>query len=356
MKLHDNQQKLLRHLCRFSLLSYEDCLRLLDTAGTNDKVALSYSFRPLTKHGYLSKRTDNSVAILKKGRELFPEEKPLISTGGSSTERVRVMTVSRMAIWLERVQIPSLGELQIEQDTPYFIPSACWRKIAPGILSTTRFTGMLIAGKERLAVYDIGDGKMEWQVRAEGSLFYVRYGSYQTKATGMVLVCDPDKRTEITKNIIQQTMWNRRHLLTVGYDERSRPVAWSRSPIKLKAIYEHVYLTTRDTLEEDLWRIFQSEAIIQDQRSNAERTQGPSEGDYEAWPVRFFANPATDLLKYVYFLSAQKSLQQSLASDTYGKMPLRYGLFFRQKDLPILKLFPAMSEPEGTKLYVYQHL
>ena len=68
MKLHNNQLNLLRHLCRYSLLSYEDCLSLLDTAGTNDTVALSYAFRPLTKNGYVSKRTDGSVAILKKGR------------------------------------------------------------------------------------------------------------------------------------------------------------------------------------------------------------------------------------------------------------------------------------------------
>ena len=44
------------------------------------------------------------------------------------------------------------------------------------------------AKKEKLAVYDIGDGSMEWQVRAEGSLFYTKYGSYETKATGMINV------------------------------------------------------------------------------------------------------------------------------------------------------------------------
>lgn len=354
MKLHNNQLKLLRHLCRFSLLSYEDCLRLLDTAGTNDTVALSYAFRPLTKNGYLSKREDNCVAILKKGRELFPEERPLISAGGGLTERARVMTISRMAMWLESIHIPSHGERHDESGTPYFIPSACWRKIAPGILSTTRFAGMLMNGQQRLAIYDIGDGRMEWQVRAEGSLFYVRYGSYQTKATGMVLVCEPDKRNEIARNIIQQTMWGRRHLLIISYMERSRPVAWSRSPIKLKANYEHVYLTTQTTLEEDLRMIFHSEAIIQNQRGNADCTQGPSEGDYEKWPIRFFANPATDLLKYVYFFSAQKSLKQALASDSIGKTPLRYAICCRRKDQPLLELFPEARDPEGTRRYVYQ--
>ena len=354
MKLHNNQLKLLRHLCRYSLLSYEDCLALLDTAGTKDKVALSYAFRPLTKNGYVSKRADGSVSILKKGRSLFPEEVPLVFGGGGMTERARLMTVSRVAMWLESIQIPSYGEQHDELQSPYFIPSACWRKIAPGILSTTRFAGMLISGKERLAVYDIGDGKMEWQIRAEGSLFYTRYGSFETKASGMMLICNSDKRNEVAQNIIQQTMWNRRHLLANSYAERNRSVSWSRSPIKLKANYEHVYLTTPSTLEEDLRMIFRSESMIRRQQGEAGKTQSPALGDYEVWPNRVFVNPATDLLKFVYFLSAQKALQQSLA-DPYEKSPLRHTLCCREKDIPILKMFPTAMDPEGTKLYVYQH-
>ena len=355
MKLHNNQLKLIQHLCRYSLLSYEDCLALLDTAGTKYKVALSYAFRPLTKNGYVSKRADGSVSILKKGRSLFPEEAILVSAGGGMTERTRVMTVSRVAMWLEDIQVPSYGERHDELQSPYFIPSACWRKIAPGILSTTRFAGILMSGKERLAVYDIGDGKMEWQVRAEGSLFYVRYGSFETKATGMVLICNPDRRNAVAKNIIQQTMWNRRHLLTNSYAERNKPVSWSQSPIKLKANYEHVYLTTPATLEEDLQMIFQSESIVRWQQGEAGKTQSPAQGDYEVWPNRVFVNPATDLLKFVYFLSAQKSLQQLLASEDYEKTPLRHSFYCRKKDIPILKMFPAAMDAKGTKVYVYQH-
>lgn len=52
-KLHENQLRLLRHLARFQLLSYSDCLELLDTEGTTDRAALSYAFRPLTKKIYL---------------------------------------------------------------------------------------------------------------------------------------------------------------------------------------------------------------------------------------------------------------------------------------------------------------
>ncbi len=100
MKLHENQLHLIRHLCRFHMLSYADCLWLLDTEEANDPVALSYAFRPLTKNGYLSKRKDGSVTISAKGRALFPDTKPLISMGGGKKERQRIMTVSRVAALL----------------------------------------------------------------------------------------------------------------------------------------------------------------------------------------------------------------------------------------------------------------
>lgn len=86
-KLHENQLYLLRHLARFQLLSYSDCLELLDTEGTKDLTALSYAFRPLTKNKYISKQRDGGVSILAKGRALFPETEPLISTGGGAVER-----------------------------------------------------------------------------------------------------------------------------------------------------------------------------------------------------------------------------------------------------------------------------
>ena len=152
------------------------------------------------------------MSILAKGRALFPGVTPLISTGGGAAERRRVMEVSRMAALMERSGVPAVGE-RIDAEQPYFIPSACWRKIVPGILSTTRFAGMLVAGKERLAVYDIGDGRMEWQGRAEGSLFHPRYGSYEVQATGMLLICRDGLRNSVAEQIIHYTMWQRRQLL-----------------------------------------------------------------------------------------------------------------------------------------------
>lgn len=286
MKLHDNQRNLLHHLARFNHLDYQDCLNMLDTKGTGDRTALSYAFRPLTKNKYVSKRKDGCVSILAKGRALFLVA-PLVSTGGGEQTRHRVMEVSRMAALMERHGIPAFANRQ-ERSEPYFIPSACWRRIAPGILSTTRFTGMLMAGEHCLAVYDIGDGTMEWQVRAEGSLFYTKYGSYETKATGMLFVCRKDARIKAAQNIIRQTMWSRRQPLREGFVERSKPVKWSRSPIKLKIQYEHVYLTTPEHLPVSLQRIMDEDEYIEAMcdEINGTRLGHYGVGDIEAHPRR----------------------------------------------------------------------
>lgn len=221
MKLHNNQLHLLQHLARFNLLDYQSCLDMLATPEVTDRVTLSYSFRPLTKNKYISKRENGSVPILTKGRALFPDTKPLIAVGGGLKEARRIMEVSRMAALMEKNGIPAVAKLP-DNHEPCFIPSACWQNIAPGILSTTRFAGMLVAEEHRLTVYNIGDGAMEWQVRAEGSLFYTRYGNYAAKATGMLLICRKDARIKAARNIIRQTMWNRRQLLQKNCVERNR--------------------------------------------------------------------------------------------------------------------------------------
>lgn len=124
MKLHDNQLQLIRHLARFNLLDYADCLKMLDVDETGDRTALSYAFRPLTKNKYLSKRKDGSVSILAKGRALFPEVKPLIAAGGGASEARRVIEVSRMAALMEKNGVPAVGSIQASPE-PCFIPSAC---------------------------------------------------------------------------------------------------------------------------------------------------------------------------------------------------------------------------------------
>lgn len=353
MKLQNYQLKLIRHLARFQLLDYSGCLRILDVAGTDDRVALSYAFRPLTKNGYLSKRRDGSVAILAKGRALFPDEKPLISVGGGTAGMKRVIEVSRMAALLEALGIISSATL-INTGKPYFIPSACWRKIAPGILSTTRFTGMLMLAGRRIAVYDIGDGTMEWQLRAESSLFYTRYGSYETKADGMLMVCREDMRDQVAVNIIRQTMWHRRQLIHSGScAERNRPVRWSNSPIRLRAQYEHVYLTTPGELGESIRNIRREEGYIREQCAGGTRMNEPAQGDYERWPYRYFANIATDLLKYAYYFSAAMTLLSMRENPDILPTELNYGIIMRERDIPILRMYPDVNM-EGSKFYVYR--
>lgn len=353
MKLHENQLKLIYHLARFNLLDYPHCLELLKTEDVSDRVGLSYTFRPLTKNGYLARRGDGAVSILAKGRALFPDTKPLITAGGGRRGVERVTEVSRMAALMEKNGI-LVAAKPSQEDKVCFIPSACWRNIAPGILSTTRFVGMLIGEGQKLAVYDIGDGRIEWQVRAEGSLFYTKYGSYEAKASGMILVCQTDKRNEIAKNIIRQTMWSRRQLLSDSCVERNRPTRWSNSPIKLRAQYEHVYLTTQDSFGHDMKEILSSELHIGCQRGNSPKLSDPAQGDYEQWPYRFFANPATDLLKYVYFFSAGKSLLRLLADDLLAPPEVRYAICYRHKDIPILRMYPDVINMEGLRFYEYQ--
>lgn len=354
MKLHNNQFRLLWHLARFGLLDYPGCLELLATPELTDPVALSYAFRPLARNKYLIKHKDGSVAILAKGRALFPGLAPLITTGGGEQERKRVMQVSRMAALMEAQGFPALDELP-DGAGIYFIPSACWRKIAPGILSTTRFVGMLVGCGLRLAVYDIGDGCMEWQVRAESSLFYTKYGSYETRATGMLFICQEDKREEAAKNIIRQTMWSRKQLLRDHCAERNRPTCWSRSPIKLKAQYEHVYLTTPKQIRRHMISILSEEPWIRALcEENGGRMGAGDASDIEIWPKRLTINLATDLLKYVRFFAAVKDhlkLREQCGDDA---APIRYELHIPARDMAITRMYPDVNEAEEVRFYFYQ--
>jgi len=124
MKLHQNQLDLILHLIRFNIMSYEDCLKFLDTEHTGDLVAMSYIFRPLTKNKYVAKNKDGIVTVLKKGRELFPDEAPIISVATRGKSRLRVLQVSKVAMWMEQIGIPISAEL-LDTEEPYFVPSAC---------------------------------------------------------------------------------------------------------------------------------------------------------------------------------------------------------------------------------------
>ena len=145
---------------------------------------------------------------------------------------------------------------------------------------------MLIVGSERYAVYDIGDGRMDWQVRAESSLFYCKYGTVETMATGMILICWDEARNKVAENIIRQTMWARRQLLNTSYSERNKPTRWSRSPIKLRAKYEHVYLMTPGSFQEDLHFLLEEKEQIAFERADSPMLHNPPEGDFEYARIR----------------------------------------------------------------------
>ena len=351
--LHTWQVTLLRHLARFHILDYESCLKVIDTENTGDMVKMSYLFRPLTKNDYISKNKDGIVSILQKGRGYAEIKEPLLALGGSKQSRQRVLQVSQMAALLEKNGVRIIGEVPEEKD-PHFIPSACWREIAPGILSTTRFLGMLLAYGRKYAIYDIGDGSMEWQVRAESSLFYTRYGSYETKADGMILVCDDGKREKIAENIIRQTMWNRKSLLDNHYSERNKPVRFSRSPIKLRTQYERVYLTTPARLGKDLKTIYQEEYLITHTIEQGTRLRDPKLGDIEKWPERYFINPAYDLLKLVYFFSAVKTDNELALKSDIGAPGIHYTMILRKGDLSIIKMYQDVLWSERVDICHYE--
>ena len=351
MKLHQNQLNLILHLIRLNILSYADCLKFLDTENTGDMIAMSYVFRPLTKNGYVVKGKDGVVAVLQKGRDLFPEEGPLISVASRGKSRLRVLHVSRVCMWMEKNGVPISGEL-LDTEEPYFIPSARWRDIAKGILSTTRFAGVLLAYEKRYAVYDIGNGTMDWQLRAESSLFYYKYGSFETKVDGMILICEDGKKHEIARQIIRQTMWARKMLLKDKYAETDKPVKYSRSPIKLRTQYERVYLTTPALLPISLERIYDEEYYIENGVRGAERLKERKLGDVEVYPIRYYLNPAFDILKLVHFFAEVKD-DLDMAQDGYIS-PIEYFMVVYPEDLEVAQMYPDVNGAKGVNIRVYR--
>lgn len=361
-KLQENQLHLLRHLAQYLLLDYQTCLRILDRGRTGDRMALSYIFRPLTKHGYAKKHKDGSVYILAKGRALFPEVQPLVTLGGGTATARRVGEISRMAALMREHRFESVSGFD-DSETDCFIPSTCWRQIRNGILSTTRFLGILLIGDHRLAVYDIENGKIDWQLRAERSLFHNKYREHDTAATGMLWMCDEDNRIEVAKNIIRQTMWQRRQL--IGNDRanpREKPVRYSRAPIRIARQYERVYLTTPATLGLDIAAIGREDGVIEWFQKDSPGCGDPSCGDYEmaatedALRCRVYCNPATDLLKYVFFFNTAKKHRQMLENpEIPNHYPLSYAIAVPERDLEIARMYQDIVEMEDAKIYVFNN-
>ena len=213
---------------------------------------------------------------------------------------------------------------------------------------------MLLAYGKKYAVYDIGDGSMEWQVRAESSLFYRKYGSYETRADGMILICDDGKRDEIAERIIRQTMWSRKTLLKERYAETNKPIRYSRSPIKLRTQYRRVYLTTTSRLSVSLQRIYEEDETIASTFPDEEVCYDRKYGDIQIWPMWYYINPAYDLLKFVYFFSEAKSSLKTRDDDLCYVPKIEFTIILHQEDQRILKMYPDVLQSERVKVRVYQ--
>ncbi len=169
----------------------------------------------------------------------------------------------------------------------------------------------------------------------------------------MLLICWEDSRDKVAENIIRQTMWHRRQLLSTKYAERNKPARWSRSPIRLRTQYERVYLTTPGRLNKSLQTIWAEGSYIEEFLEDGTRINDPVQGDIERWPYRYFVNPACDLLKYIYFFSAAKELLKLLENPSLHT-PLRYAICYDEGDVGILRLYPDVIEMEGMQFYEYR--
>ncbi len=171
----------------------------------------------------------------------------------------------------------------------------------------------------------------------------------------MILICEDGRRNEIAMRIIRQTMWGRKTLLKEHYSETDKPVRYSRSPIKLRAQYEHVYLTTSAQLAASLEQIYEEKETIETTIEEGRPSYRPKEGNWEDWPRRYFLNPAFDILLLVYFFSAVKGLKNLLENDPASHIKeIRYILCVNREDLEVAKMYPDVTEMKEVSMYVYR--
>ena len=138
--------------------------------------------------------------------------------------------------------------------------------------------------------------------------------------------------------------------------ERNKPTRWSHSPIKLRANYEHVYLTTPEHLTVSLNRILDEKRYIQalcDENSGTrQRSQGI--GDIAVGSRRLFVNPSSDLLKYVRYFSAVKDYLVPGEDARFPRSKIEIELYIHKIDHPIAGMYPELYGLEGLKVYAYR--
>lgn len=239
--LNAKQINLLAHLKRFAVADQDTCVLALDSDKTQNKDKLLYTLRPLVKNEYISRRSDELYGLLHKGTELVSTIKPIITAGGDTGSRKRVVEVSHMAALLGWHKIPTVTSIPPDGQNG-FIPSAIWRTLRNGIISTTHFLGVLFYNDLRLAVYHIGNGDYDWQLRPECSLHFSHYDEYGLRLTGILLVCNDGCGVNVGKQIIRRTLWERDTLLKRSYCQNTRPVRYSTSPVRVRADYKHAFL------------------------------------------------------------------------------------------------------------------
>lgn len=169
-------------------------------------------------------------------------------------------------------------------------------------------------------------------------------------------MCHESARIKAARNIIRHTMWNRRQLLRRSCLERNKPTRWSHSPIKLRANYEYVYLTTPGHLTVSIEQILDEGMYIQAlcDENNGIQLGSQGIGDVEAHPRRIFVNPASDLLKYVRYFSAVKDYLLEEENEQFPQPEIEIELYIHKIDRPIAEMYPELYGLKGLRIYVYR--
>lgn len=305
--LTTKQKGLLIHLGNYSLADKDTCLIFLQS---ENREKPEYGLRTLKRWGYITQRKDGLYGITAKGLDYLGRDRCWLTCGGNKEARQRLAQTSRVATLLLQQNIQSIGQMPAKGENR-FIPSPAWRTIREGITSTARFNGMLFLESYRLVVYHVGDGNLNWQIFGERSLSFQNYGRYDNRATGMLLICDDGMGPEIAQDIIRETMYRRKRLLSNpggGYYETDKPQKYARSPIRLHDQYSRAFLTEEQDLGITLRAISIEEEIIEQHRLLLGGSVARSKDfwDIEAYPKRAVMNATNDLLKYLYFFAHLK--------------------------------------------------
>jgi len=334
------QLRLLVHLKQYGIAGKETCLMFVG----------EYSLRPLIRHKYIS-RNNEIYRLLKKGFELTSHVQILVTITGNAGVIERGLRTSYVAALFGMAGINSSGMLRNNA----FIPSNKWREIRDGIISTTRFNGMLCYKGLRLAVYYIGNGDFEWQAFAEGSLFFRKYRTYETQATGMMLICDGDY-IGIAEKILRFTISNRKALLKRTSLESNRKRVYSVGQIRLRSNYEKVYITDKNDLLHTLQMAANEERFVDYFVAKSQGMRGRDECDFEVYPNRYFVNLQGDLLKFAMFYDMTKNsvafVEHMKEKGENYESPIKHHILVSKKFERIAKMydFPFTSHIVGDDL------